>query len=243
MNPRRPVARINRPRPEPASPRPEEGSPRPLRRRRIGLLGGSFNPAHEGHLAISRQALRHLGLDRVWWLVSPQNPLKPVAGMAGFADRFGSAQALALGDRRIVVSDLEHRLDKRYTIDTILWLKHHCNDLIVWLIGADNLLQLPKWHHWRRLLALVPIAVFDREPYSYPALAGRVARAFADRRLEQRAARALAQHAPPAWVYLRLRRHEASSTAIRREQASSGRRARPRSDRHRHGDARAASQP
>jgi nicotinate-nucleotide adenylyltransferase len=219
MTDRRPVARINRPRPAPAP-------PRPVPRRRIGLLGGSFNPAHEGHLAISRDALSHLRLDRVWWLVSPQNPLKPVADMASFADRFASARALAARDRRIVVSDLEQLLGKRYTIDTILWLKQHRRDYIVWLIGADNLLQLPKWRHWRRLLAMVPIAVFDREPYSYPASAGRVARAYADRRLEQRAAPALAQHRPPAWVYLRLRRHEASSTAIRRERGSSGRRAR-----------------
>ena len=219
MNIRRPVARINRPRPELAA-------PHPLPRRRIGLLGGSFNPAHDGHLAISRDALRHLGLDRVWWLVSPQNPLKPVADMADFADRFASARALAARDRRIVVSDLEQRLGTRYTVDTILWLKRHRCEYIVWLIGADNLLQLPKWRHWRRLLTLVPIAVFAREPYSYRASAGRVARAFAARRLGQRAARALAQHTPPAWVYLRLRRHEASSTAIRREQKSPGRRAR-----------------
>ncbi len=236
MNLRRPVVRINRP-------RPAEVQARPVTRRQIGLLGGSFNPAHEGHLAISQDALRHLGLDRVWWLVSPQNPLKPAADMASFAERFASAEALATRDRRIVVSDLEQRLGKRYTIDTILWLKQHRRDHIVWLIGADNLLQLPEWRHWRRLLALVPIAVFDREPYSYAASAGRVARAYADRRLEQYAARALALHPPPAWAYLRLRRHEASSTAIRREQESSGRRARSRSDRHRHGDARAASQP
>jgi nicotinate-nucleotide adenylyltransferase len=219
MNHRRPVARINRP-------RPCEAPARAVPRQRIGLLGGSFNPAHEGHLAISRDALRHLRLDRVWWLVSPQNPLKPVTGMASFAERFASAQALAARDRRVLVSDLEQRLGTRYTVDTILWLKRRRSDHIVWLIGADNLLQLPKWRHWRRLLAMVPIAVFDREPYSYRASTGRVARAYADRRLEQRAAPALAQHRPPAWVYLRLRRHEASSTAIRRVRASSGRRAR-----------------
>jgi nicotinate-nucleotide adenylyltransferase len=195
-------------------------------RQRIGLLGGSFNPAHQGHLAISRDALRHLRLDRVWWLVSPQNPLKPVTDMASFGDRFASARALAAADRRILVSDLEQRLGIRYTVDTILWLKQHRRDHTVWLIGADNLLQLPKWRHWRRLVAIVPIAVFDREPYSYPASTGRVARAYADRRLEQSAAPALAQQRPPAWVYLRLRRHEASSTAIRRVRASPGRRAR-----------------
>jgi nicotinate-nucleotide adenylyltransferase len=219
MNHRRPVARINRP-------RPCAESPRPVARQRIGLLGGSFNPAHQGHLAISRDALRHLRLDRVWWLVSPQNPLKPVTDMASFGDRFASARALAAADRRILVSDLEQRLGIRYTVDTILWLKQHRRDHIVWLIGADNLLQLPKWRHWRRLVAMVPIAVFDREPYSYPASTGRVARAYADRRLEQSAAPALAQQRPPAWVYLRLRRHEASSTAIRRVRASPGRRAR-----------------
>ncbi len=219
MNPRRPVARINRP-------RPLEVPPAPVPRRRIGLLGGSFNPAHPGHLAISRDALRCLRLDQVWWLVSPQNPLKPVAGMASFAERLASAQALAAQDRRILVSDLEQRLGTRYTVDTISWLKRHRRDHIVWLIGADNLLQLPQWRNWRRLLAMVAIAVFDRDPYSYPASTGRVARTYADRRLEQRAAPALAQQRPPAWVYVRLRRHEASSTAIRREQGSSGRRAR-----------------
>ncbi len=219
MNHRRPIARINRP-------RPVEMTPRPVSRRRIGLLGGSFNPAHEGHLAISREALKRLRLDRIWWLVSPQNPLKPAAGMADFADRVASARALAARDRRIEVSELEQRLGTRYTVDTIQWLSHHQVENIVWLIGADNLLQLPRWRHWERLLAMVPIAVFDRDPYSYPASAGRVARRYAGRRLGQSAAPALAERHPPAWVYLRLRRHEASSTAIRREQRSPGRRAR-----------------
>ncbi len=219
MNHRRPVARINRP-------RPAEAPVRAVTRRRIGLLGGSFNPAHEGHLAISREALKRLRLDRVWWLVAPQNPLKPAAGMADFAERVASARIVAARDRRIEVSELEQRLGTHYTVDTIQWLKQHNPEYIVWLIGADNLLQLPRWRHWGRLLASVPIAVFDRDPYSYPASAGRVARAYADRRLGQSAAPALAQRRPPAWVYLRLRRHEASSTAIRREQRSSGRRTR-----------------
>jgi nicotinate-nucleotide adenylyltransferase len=218
MNHRRPVVRINRP-------RPAETPPRPVPRRSIGLLGGSFNPAHDGHLAISREAVRRLGLDRVWWLVSPQNPLKPTAGMASFADRLASARALATQDRRIVCSDLEQRLATRYTVDTLRWLRQRSRDRLVWLIGADNLLQLPQWRHWVRLLALVPIAVFDREPYSYPAAAGRVARAYAQRRLRQRDAPALAARRPPAWVYLRLRRHQESGTAIRRAQTRPDRRA------------------
>jgi nicotinate-nucleotide adenylyltransferase len=218
MNHRRPVARINRP-------RPAETPPRPVSRRRIGLLGGSFNPAHEGHLAISREAIRRLGLDRVWWLISPQNPLKPVSGMASFAERFAAAGALAARDRRVVCSDLEQRLNTRYTVDTLRWLRQRSRDRLVWLIGADNLLQLPRWRHWVRLLATVPIAVFDREPYSYPATAGRVARVYAQRRLRERDASALAERRPPAWVYLRLRRHRESGTAIRRAQTGSGRRA------------------
>jgi nicotinate-nucleotide adenylyltransferase len=219
MNHRRPVARINRP-------RPAETPPRPVSRRRIGLLGGSFNPAHDGHLAISREAIRRLRLDRVWWLVSPQNPLKPVSGMASFADRLAAARALAASDPRIVCSDLEQRLGTRYTVDTLRWLRRRSRARLVWLIGADNLLQLPRWRHWVRLLAMVPIAVFDRQPYSYPASAGRVARAYAQRRLNERDAPALAERRPPAWVYLRLRRHQESSTAIRRAQTGSGRRAR-----------------
>jgi len=219
MNQRRPVVRINRP-------RPAEVPPRPVPRRRIGLLGGSFNPAHPGHLAISREAIKRLGLDRVWWLISPQNPLKPVAGMASFADRFARARALAACDRRIVCSDLEQRLGTRYTVDTLRWLRQRSRARLVGLIGADNLLQLPQWRHWVRLLAMVPIAVFDREPYSYRASAGRVARVYAQRRLRERDAPALAERHPPAWVYLRLRRHQESGTAIRRAQRGSGRRAR-----------------
>jgi nicotinate-nucleotide adenylyltransferase len=205
---RRPVVRINRPRPlAPAAQR--------VPQLRIGLLGGSFNPAHEGHLAISREALKRLRLDRVWWLISPQNPLKPIAGMAGFAERFASAQAMAGRDPRIVCSDLEQRLGTRYTVDTLSWLRRHSDAHLVWLIGADNLLQLPQWRDWRRLAELVAIAVFDREPYSLRASAGRVARCHAQRRLKERDAPALAERCPPAWVYLRPRRHHESSTAIR----------------------------
>jgi nicotinate-nucleotide adenylyltransferase len=219
MNHRRPVARINRP-------QPAETALRAVPGRRIGLLGGSFNPAHDGHLAISREALQRLRLDRVWWLISPQNPLKPVAGMASFAVRLASAQAVAAQDRRIVCSDLEQRLGTSYTVDTLRWLKRRSRDRLVWLIGADNLLQLPQWRHWVRLLTMVPIAVFARDPYSYRAAAGRVARVYAQRRLPERDAPALAIRRPPAWVYLRLRRHRESSTAIRREQRGSGRPAR-----------------
>jgi nicotinate-nucleotide adenylyltransferase len=209
MSLRRPVARINRP-------LPAHETPRPAVRRRIGLLGGSFNPAHQGHRAISVEAIKQLRLDQVWWLVSPQNPLKPAKGMAAFERRLASARSVAAGDPRLVVTDLEQRLGTRYSIDTLRWLERRCRARFVWLIGADILLQLPQWRGWRRLLELVPIAVVDREPYSYRALAGRVARRYAAGRRREREAPGLAEAEPPAWVYLRLRRQKASSTAIRR---------------------------
>jgi nicotinate-nucleotide adenylyltransferase len=111
---------------------------------------------------------------------------------------------------------LEQRLGTRYSIDTLRWLKRKCRAHFVWLIGADILMQLPHWRAWRRLVELVPIAVVDREPYSYRALAGRMARTYAANRWPERAAPELADSEPPAWVYLRLRRHKASSTAIRK---------------------------
>jgi nicotinate-nucleotide adenylyltransferase len=219
---RRPVVRINRPVAERAA---RVRAPR----LRIGLLGGSFNPAHAGHRAISLEALRRLRLDRVWWLVSPQNPLKPADQTADLAQRLAGARAVA-DHPRLVVTDLERRVGTTYSVDTLEWLTKRCRARFVWLIGADNLAQLPRWRRWRRLVRTVPIAVFDREPYSYLALAGRMASAYAGERLAERRAPALAECPPPAWVYLRLRRHQASSTALRQRSAASGRRARRKED-------------
>jgi nicotinate-nucleotide adenylyltransferase len=186
------------------------------RRLRIGLLGGSFNPAHHGHRAISLEALNRLGLDQVWWLVSPQNPLKPKDDMADLEARLASARAVANRHPGLVVTSLEQTFGTIYTVDTVRRLKRDRKADFVWLIGADNLVQLPRWRAWRELVGMVPIAVFDREPYSYRALAGRVARAFAARRIRERDAERLVRTAPPAWVYFRLRRHRVSSTRIRR---------------------------
>jgi nicotinate-nucleotide adenylyltransferase len=215
---RRPVVRINR---------PITSAEVPCRapRLRVGLLGGSFNPAHEGHLAISLEALKRLRLDRVWWLVSPQNPLKPTDETADLEKRLAGARAIARHPR-LVVSDLERKIGTRYTVETLRWLTRRRRERFVWLIGADNLVQLPQWQRWRRLVRMAPIAVFDREPYSYLALAGRMARAYAGKRLVERRAPVLAESPPPAWVYLRPRRHQVSSTAIRQEQAASRRRSR-----------------
>ena len=216
---RRPVVRINRKLDDdrdstPATP-PHQRQVNARGRPRVGLLGGSFNPAHEGHRAISLEALKRLGLDQVWWLVSPQNPLKSHRGMADLPARMASATEIIAGHPRLMVTDLEQRIGTLYTVDTVKWLVRNGKHDFVWLIGADNLLQLPKWRSWRTLLNLVPIAVFDREPYSYRALAGRVAEAYADSRIDVRDAKHLINSSLPAWVYFRLRRHRISSTAIR----------------------------
>ena len=183
---------------------------------RVGLLGGSFNPAHEGHRQLSLMALHGLGLDRVWWLVSPQNPLKPRAGMAALGHRLAGARALVGGDRRFVVTDLEQALATRFTLDTVRRLKQlYPGARFVWLMGADNLIQAPRWHRWGDLFATVPIAVIDRPTYACRALAGPAATRFRGRRVAERDKRALADRTPPAWVFLRWRTSPASATAIR----------------------------
>lgn len=188
---------------------------------RIGLLGGSFNPAHEGHRHISLLALKYLHLDELWWLVSPQNPLKPANDMAPFAERLTSAHAMARHPR-IRISDIETRLHTRYTADTLHALRtRYPQTRFVWLMGADNLAQIPRWERWTEIFQSVPIAVFDRATYSYRALAGKAAQRFAKQRIEGRNAGTLADHKAPAWVYFHARRHPASASSIRARHAKS----------------------
>jgi nicotinate-nucleotide adenylyltransferase len=182
---------------------------------RIGLLGGSFNPAHKGHLHISRLALQYLKLDAVWWLVSPQNPLKSTTDMAPFANRFASAKAMARHPR-IAPSDLETQLGTRYTIDTLTALQLAMpKTRFVWLMGADNLTQLPRWAKWTNIAARVPIAVWGRPAYSVRAMQGKVAQRYARNRLPLEAAGQLARSQPPAWIFLPIRLHPASATVFR----------------------------
>jgi nicotinate-nucleotide adenylyltransferase len=184
-------------------------------RRRVGLLGGSFNPAHEGHRHISLQALKRLKLDEIWWLVSPQNPLKPVKDMAPLKDRLAQARAIA-GKSRIKVSDIETRLGTRYTADTIAALQRQFPRLnFVWLMGADNLAQISRWDRWQSIFNAVPIAVFDRPAYSLSALNAKAAQRYARRRVAAEQAGELAVLPPPAWTFIRSRLHPASATQIR----------------------------
>lgn len=182
---------------------------------RIGLLGGSFNPAHEGHLHISLAALRLLKLDAVWWLVSPQNPLKSADAMAPLEARKASAVAMARHPR-IHATDIEAALGTRYTVDTLAALKRRFPGVyFVWLMGADNLLQLPRWARWQDLAGSVPIAVFGRPAYSIRAMLGKVTQRYARNRVSAMDAGQLAYRAPPAWAFFPIRLHTASSTALR----------------------------
>lgn len=188
---------------------------------RIGLLGGSFNPAHDGHRHISLLALKLLQLDELWWVVSPQNPLKSSDDMAPFEERLAQARETAR-DPRIRVTGIETRLNTRYTADTLHSLRQRFpHTRFVWLMGADNLAQIPHWERWTQIFHSVPIAVFDRATYSFRALAGKAARRYARQRIEARNAAVLADLEPPAWVYFHARRHPASASSIRARRAAS----------------------
>lgn len=186
------------------------------RRARIGLLGGSFNPAHDGHRHVAELALKLLGLDAVWLLVSPQNPLKPVAGMAPLAERLHSARAVLGTHPRLRATAIEQQIGTRYTADTLAALKPRFpRARFVWLMGADNLGQIAHWDRWIRIFQAVPVAILARSPYSQRALAAKAARRLARFRIPDGRARGLAGRQPPAWVFLHTRLHPASATAIR----------------------------
>ena len=187
----------------------------PLPSLRIGLLGGSFNPAHAGHLHVSIEAMKRLKLDYVWWLVSPQNPLKPSKGMAAYAERFASALEITKGHRRIRVSDFEKQHGLFYTHATLSAIKaKHKGTQFVWLMGADNLASFHRWQHWRDIIRIMPIAIFDRAPFSHTALRKKASITFSKHRLKECDIASLPTR-EGKWVYVLMRRHAASSTAIR----------------------------
>ena len=185
-------------------------------RKTVGLLGGSFNPAHDGHRYVSLQALRLLKLNEVWWLVSPLNPLKEGRGdMASFDRRLESARKTA-NHPKIKVSCAETQMQTRYTIDTLKKLKELYPDTnFVWLMGADNLADFHRWRNWREIMHTVPVAVFARNHYALKALYGKAGRTFRLYRIDARFASRLARMRPPAWAFLPIREHPASSTEIR----------------------------
>jgi len=188
----------------------------PSRGAKVGLLGGSFNPAHGGHKHISQLALRRLALDRVWWLISPQNPLKEQVGMAPLEARYSKASSIAQ-HRRIDVTTLELELKTIYTIDTIRRLKSDASHVtFVWIMGADNLIEITQWKAWRTLFEHLPVAIFDRANYARTALGSEAARTFARARVPNRNWSGLFTRNLPTWMFIRSELHPASATSIRR---------------------------
>ena len=182
---------------------------------RVGLYGGSFNPAHAGHAHVAQTAQTRLRLDRVIWLVTPQNPLKPAQGLAPLAQRMTGARRQARGPA-MIVSDAETRLGVAYTVDTVRRLKARFPGVkFVWIMGADGLAGFHDWRGWTQIMASVPVAIVARPGALSRSLGAPAARRFAAARLPARAAPRLADAYPPAWVYITAPLHAASSTALR----------------------------
>ncbi|HTI67596.1 MAG TPA: nicotinate-nucleotide adenylyltransferase [Caulobacteraceae bacterium] len=208
---------------------PESGRPGALRPgfhlergMRVGLFGGSFDPAHDGHAHVAQTALRRLRLDRVIWLVSPHNPLKQARGPAPLAQRLAGARAVAHGPA-MIVSDVESRIGSRYTLDTVRLLKGRFPGVrFVWLMGSDNLAGFHRWRGWSQIMREAPMAVVARPGALHPSRAAPAARRFAAGRLPARAAALLPGRPAPAWTYLAGPLNPTSSTALRaRSQAAS----------------------
>ena len=180
----------------------------------VGLLGGSFDPAHEGHVHITRTALKRFGLDRVWWLVSPANPLKK-RGPALLSDRMARARQV-MQHPRVEVTDIESRLGTRYTAETVAALQARYPAVrFVWLMGADNLAQFHRWQDWRWIMDNVPVGVLARPNDRISARLSKAARVYREAMLQGRASEVLGRGDAPRWCFVNIPMSDASSTAIR----------------------------
>lgn len=197
------------------APRPAPPLPPHAAGMRIGLLGGSFDPAHAAHRMISLAALRRLGLDAVWWLVTPGNPLKSTAALAPAARRAEAARRVA-GHPRIRVTTVEEGMGTRFTRDTLALLMRRCPGVrFVWLMGSDNLAGFHRWKRWGDIFGLMPVAVFDRPGSTLKAAASRAGTHFGRFRRPERVGRGLVGTPAPAWAFFHGPRSSLSSTAIR----------------------------
>lgn len=182
---------------------------------KVGLLGGSFNPAHEGHLHISELALNLLGLDCIWWMVSPQNPLKSTTGMAEAKKRLDFARKVA-NNPRIVVTDIESRLGTQYTADTLEKLHTRFpRTVFVWLMGADNMHQIHRWQRWEDIFSTTAVAVFNRPPFTQAISNAKAANRYRAAMLPPDKSRHLVNLAPPVWTLFHTPLNPQSATDIR----------------------------
>ena len=188
---------------------------------RIGLFGGSFNPGHAGHRMVALYALRRLKLDFVWWLVSPQNPLKDIYETGDYTERFNAAQKIARHPR-FVVTDLEKQIDSPMTAETLKALSVAMRQAhFVWIMGADSFRDLDHWHQWSRIVGTLPLAILARPGYSMGALGGQAANRFARRRVPNEQSGVLATRKAPAWVFISMPLRKESSSAIRQTRENS----------------------
>lgn len=189
---------------------------------RIGLYGGSFDPPHAGHRHVALTALRRMRLDRIWWIVTPGNPLKDRRGLAAFADRLAATRAVACHPR-MEVTDIDGAIGSIYTVDTLRFLVRRCPDIrFVWIMGADSLAGLHRWRAWREIARLVPIAVIDRPPWTVRAARSPAATALAPSRIDEARAAGLAGRHAPAWSFLHGPRSDLSSTSLRDKSRRNG---------------------
>ncbi|TNF57222.1 MAG: nicotinate-nucleotide adenylyltransferase [Rhodobacteraceae bacterium] len=180
----------------------------------IGLLGGSFDPAHQGHVHVTREALKRFGLDRIWWLVSPGNPLK-ARGPAPLARRMERARAI-MRHPRVEITDIEARLGTRYTAQTLARLKARYPGVrFVWLMGADNLAQFHRWQDWRDIMASVAVGVLARPGERISARMSPAAQVFRSARLSGSDSHLLGRVDPPAWCFVNVPMDPSSSSQIR----------------------------
>ncbi len=188
---------------------------------KIGLFGGSFNPPHAGHVLVAELALERLGLDQLWWMVTPGNPLKDVSELAPLSRRIALSEDL-ISDKRIHVTAFEASYQVRYTADTLALVRQHNPDKhLVWVMGADNLMNFHHWQEWEEIARTYPIAVINRPGSNMAAEDSVMAQQFSAARLPEADAAKLATQQAPAWVFIHGPQSELSSTQLREQQAGS----------------------